>query len=105
MMALPARIAATSHIEYRHGADRRSGAFAPLHRQADEGEGALAEQRFQIAQALDVGDVEVEACLVYHQIDIALGSGPHRVDAEMDDALPGEPLRRSDIHAGIVGRI
>src|SRR5437588_5349057 len=44
---------AISEIEHGHGADRRSGAVAPLHRQADEGERALAEQRFQVAQALD----------------------------------------------------
>ena len=55
---------AASHIKHRHGADRRSRPAAPLHRQADEGELAAAEQRFEIAQALDMGDVEVEAGLV-----------------------------------------
>ena len=52
-----------------------------------------------------MGDVEVEARLVHHQIDVALGSGPHRIDAEMNDALLGEPFGRSDVHAGIVGGI
>jgi hypothetical protein len=54
-----------SQPEHRHSADRRSCAVAPLHRQADEGEGAFAQQRFQIAQAFDVGDVELKARLVY----------------------------------------
>src|SRR6476620_11492097 len=95
----------TSHVKYSHGADWRSRPLAPLHRQADEGEGALAEQRFEIAQALDVGDVEVEAGLVNQQVDVAVRPRAHRIDAEMDDALPGQRLGGGEIHAGIVGRI
>ena len=95
----------TSHIEHGDGADWRAGPLAPLHRQADESEAAPAQQRFQIAQALDVGDVEVETRLVNQRVHPALGSGPHRVDAEMHDALPGQPFGGRDIHAGIVGRI
>jgi hypothetical protein len=67
------------HIEHGHGADRRAGAVAPLHRQADEGELAGAEQRFQIAQALDVGDIEFETRLVNQQIHLAFRAGPHTV--------------------------
>src|SRR5687768_6552573 len=92
-------------IEHGDGADWRSCAVAPLRRQADEGELTLAEQRFQIAQALDVGDVEVETRLVHERVHLALGPGPHRVDAEMHDALARQPFGGSDIHAGIVGRI
>src|ERR1700752_3516808 len=65
-------------IQHRDGADRRAGALAPFQRQADELEFALAEQRFQIAQALDVGDVELEAGLVHERVDHALGPRPHR---------------------------
>src|ERR1700730_15864967 len=56
--SLAVQSAPPSHPEHRHRADRRSRAVAPLHRQADEGEAALAEQRLEIAQALDVGDAE-----------------------------------------------
>src|ERR1700744_3457955 len=69
-------------VEHGDRTDRRGGAFAPLHRQADESELAFAEQRFEIAQAFDVGDVEIEASLVNQQVDLAVGSRSHRVDAE-----------------------
>src|SRR5258708_390947 len=83
--------------EHRDGADRRTGAVAPFHRQADEGERALAQQRFQVAQALDVGDAEFAARLVNQQVHLAIGPGPHRIDAEMYDALPGQPFGGGDI--------
>src|SRR4051794_5977272 len=94
-----------SHIEHGHRADRRGGALAPLQWQPDKGELTLAEQRFQIAEALDVGDAEVEARLVYQQVHLAVRPGPHRVDAEMHDASAGQPFGGGDVDAGIVGRI
>jgi len=76
-----------------------------IHRQADEGERACAEQRFQIAQAFDVGDAEFAAGLVNQQVHLALGSRPHGIDAEMHDALSGQPFGRGDVDAGIFRRI
>src|SRR5580700_1182320 len=69
-----------SHPEHRHRADRGAGSVAPFHRQADEGERALAQERLEIAQALDVGDVEFAAGLVDQQVHLALRPRPHRVD-------------------------
>src|SRR6516162_2583394 len=74
-------------LEHRDGADRRAGALAPFQRQADELEFAFADERLEIAQALDVSDVELEAGLVHQRIDHALGPRPHRVDAEVHDTL------------------
>src|SRR5262249_39371990 len=91
-----------SQTEHRDCTDRRSRALAHLHRQADEGELTLAKQGFQIAQALDVSDVEVEAGLVDHQVHVAHRPRPHRIDAEMHDALLRKPFGRHDIHAGII---
>ena len=62
------RLATRSQPEHSHRTDRRRRTAAPLHWQADEGESALAKQRFQIAQALDVGDVEVEAGFVNQRV-------------------------------------
>jgi len=50
-----------------------------------------------------MGDVELEAGFVNERVDFAFRPRPHRVDAEMHDALPGEPFGRRDIDAGIVG--
>src|SRR5215472_9975093 len=41
-------------VEYRDGADRRAGAFAPFQRQPDELKFALAQERLEIAQAFHV---------------------------------------------------
>src|SRR6202011_1697773 len=92
-------------IKYRDGADRRAGPLAPLERQADEAELALADQGLEVAQALHVRDVELEAGLVHERVDDALRARPHRVDAEVHDALAREPLGRRDVDARIVGRI
>ena len=92
-------------FEDSDGADRRARAFTPFERQADEAKFAAAEQSLQIAEAFHMGDVEFEAGLVDQRIDLSGGSRPHRVDAEMDDALLGEPLGRRYVHARIVGRV
>src|SRR5437773_6505296 len=94
-----------SHVEHCNRADRRRRSAAPLHRQADEGELATTKQRFEIAQALDMGDVEIEAGLVDEGIHLALRSRPHRIDTEMHDALLRQPFGGGDIHAGIVAGI
>src|ERR1700761_3653555 len=78
-------------IEHGNRTDRRGGALAPFHRQADEGEIALAQQGFQVARAFDVGDVEVETGLVHEQVHLAVRPRPHGIDAEMHDALAGQP--------------
>src|SRR4051812_50193947 len=90
-----------SHVKHGDRADRRCCPAAPLHRQADEGELAAAKQCFEIAQALDMGDVEVEAGLVDEGIHLALRSRPHRIDAEMDDALLRQPFGGGNVYAGI----
>src|SRR6185437_7041272 len=92
-------------VKHGDGPDRRSGSFAPFHRQADEGELPVAEQRFQVAQAFDVGDIEVKTCLVNQQVDFTIRTRAHRIDAEMHDALTGQPFGGLDIDAGIVGCI
>src|SRR5579864_3409887 len=92
-------------VEHRDRADRRAGAFAPFQRQADELEFALAEQGLEIAQALHMRDVELKAGLVHQRIHFALRPRPHRVDAEMHDALARQPLGRRDVDARIIGRI
>src|SRR5260370_40300449 len=51
-------------VEHGHRTDRRAGPSAPFERQPDEAEFPLADERFQIAQAFDVRDVELEARLV-----------------------------------------
>src|SRR5262245_64427272 len=84
------------------GADRRAGTAAPLERQANEAEYALAEQRLQIAKALDVRDVELKAGLVNQGVDIALGARAHGIDAKMHNALPRQPLGCRHIDAGVV---
>ena len=80
-------VSGSTPIEYGNGADRGSGPAAPLHRQTDESELALAEQCFQIAEAFDVGDIDVETDFVNECVHGTLGAGPHRIDAEMHDAL------------------
>src|SRR6266481_5437019 len=96
---------ADSLLEHRDRADGRAGAAAPLERQADEAEFALADQRLQIAQALNMRDVELEAGLVHERVDVSHRARAHGVDAEMDDALTRKPLGRRDVDAGVVGRI
>src|ERR1700730_1715763 len=91
-------------IKYREGANRRAGPLAPLERQADEAELALADQGLEVAQALHVRDVELEAGLVHERVDDALRARPHRVDAEVHDALAREPLRRAAVEARLSGR-
>src|SRR3954451_18969664 len=86
-----------SHVKHGDRADRRGRSAAPFHRQADEGELAPAKQRFEIAQALDMGDVEVEAGLVHEGIHLPLGSRSHRIDAEMHDALLRQPFGGGDV--------
>src|SRR5262249_60632947 len=76
-----------SPLEHRHGANRRAGAPAPFERQADEAEFSLADQRLEVAQAFDVRDVELEACLVHERVDGAHRAWAHGVDAEMNDPL------------------
>src|SRR5689334_8243817 len=90
-------------FEQRDRADRRAGAATKFERQADEAELALAEQGLEVAQALHVGDVELETGLVHERVHHALRARPHRVDAEMHDALVGEPLGGGDVDARIVG--
>ena len=65
----------------------------------------LPKQRFQVAQALDVGDVEVEAGLVDKRVHHPDRPWTHGIDAEMHDALPRQPLRGLDVHPRIVGGI
>src|ERR1700756_1031942 len=79
-------------IKHRDGADRRTGALAPFQRQADELKFALPEQRLEIAQAFHMRDVEFEAGFVHECIDFTFRPRPHRVDAEMHNALAGKPL-------------
>src|ERR1700733_9272131 len=59
------RFGTGSILKHRDRADRRAGALAPFQRQADELELALAEQCFEVAQALDVGEAEIEAGFVH----------------------------------------
>src|SRR4051812_23744660 len=92
------RMRKASQSEHGDRADWRGGTFAPLQRQADESELSLAQQRFQIAQAFDVGDAEVETGLVHQQVFLAVRAGPHRVDAEMHDAMPGQPFGRGNVY-------
>ena len=66
---------------------------------------APTKQRFQIAQALDVGDAEFAAGLVNQRVHLAFGRRPHQVNAEMHDALVRQPFGGGDIHAAILGRI
>src|SRR5262245_40813004 len=72
-------------VEHRHGPNGRARSTTPLQRQADEEKLALADQRLQVAQTLDVRDVEAEAGFVHEGVDVALGAWPHRVDAEVHD--------------------
>jgi len=58
-----------SHVEHRDSADGGGGALAHFHWQADEGELVPAEQCLQVAQAFDMGDVEIEAGLAHKQIE------------------------------------
>src|SRR5262245_13893331 len=92
-------------VEHGDRTDRRAGTAPPFERQSDEAEFALADQRLEIAEAFDVGDVELEAGLVHERVHHADRSGPHGVDAEMHDALPRQPLGGGDVHSRIVGRI
>src|SRR5262249_48208686 len=55
-------------LKPRRGANGRAGAAAPFERQADEAEFPLADQRFEVAQAFDVRDVELEARLVHERV-------------------------------------
>ena len=55
------RLGGSLLVEHRHRTDRGTGSASPLERQSDEAEFALADQGFQIAQALDVRDVELQA--------------------------------------------
>src|SRR5688572_27973003 len=79
-------------VEHSHRPDRRAGAAAPLERQPDEAELALSDQRLQIAQAIHVRDVELQACLVDEDVHGSDRPGAHGVDAEMHDPLPRQPL-------------
>src|SRR5271167_2183084 len=81
-------------VEDRHRADGRAGSAAQFERQADEAELALADQRLEVAQAFDVGDVEVEARLVDEGVDDPHRPRPHGIDAEMHDPLPRQPFGR-----------
>src|SRR6202011_3946547 len=90
-------------IKYRDGADGRAGPLAPLERQADEPELALADQGLEVAQALPGCGVELEAALVAGRVDAPPGPGPHRVAAEAHDPRAREPLGRRDVDARIVG--
>src|SRR5262249_11440172 len=92
-------------VEYGYGTDRRAGAAAPFEGQPDEPELALTDQRLQIAQALDVRDVELKTGLVDQRVDDPHRARPHGIDAEMDYSLPRQPLGRSDVHPRIVGRV
>src|ERR1700687_2245895 len=64
-------------VEHGHRPDRRAGSAAPFQRQPDEAELAFADQRLEIAQALDMGDVELQARLVDERVHDAFRSGAH----------------------------
>src|ERR1700741_4580018 len=91
-IAAVGRAPTLSHVEHRDSANGRGRALAHFHRQADEGELPLTKQRLQIAQALNRGDVEIEAGFVYEQVDVTHRARPHRVDAEMHHAAASEPF-------------
>jgi hypothetical protein len=92
-------------VENRYCPDRRAGALAPFQRQSNEPEFALPDQCFQIAEAFDMRDAEVETRFVHERVYLAVRTWPHRVDAEMHNALLRQPLGRRDGHAGIVSRV
>ena len=85
------------------GADRRTRSSAPFQRQSDKPEFPFADERLQIAEALDMGDVEIEAGLVHQRVHDTHGAGAHGINAEMDYSLLRQPFRGSDIDPWIVG--
>src|SRR5262249_60226696 len=93
----PPRHDARLIVEHGHGTDRRAGALAPFQRQADELKFALAQQGFEIEQALHMRAVEFQGGPWHERVDLAFGPRPHRVDAGMHDALARRAFGRLGI--------
>ncbi len=68
--------------------------------------GTRTQQRLEIAQALDMGDVEIEAGLVHQRIRPS-PSGPGCIESMPKCTTPffASHSVAGDIHPGIVGRI
>src|SRR5476649_1408586 len=92
-------------FEYRDRTNWRACAAAPFERQSYGAELTLTDQCLQIAQALDMRDIELKTSLVHKRVDVALRSGPYGIDPEVHDALLCQPFGRRDIHARIIGCI
>ena len=80
-------------VKHRDRADRRTGAVSPLQRQTDELEFAQAQQGLKIAQALDMGDIEIETGFVHQRIDFAFRPGPHRNRCQNARCLAAPAIR------------